>query len=241
TDVEAFFYTELFLNVFYGCLAYIDGFCGVSHLFGEFEAKFIDVRDHNVPCAGVFRDRCGHYADRPGARDQNVFAENLEGKRGMHRVAERIEYRGDIRVDVRFVLPDIRHRHSDIFGKTAVRIYADAFRVRAKISPARHTVPAASANKMAFAAYDVADREIDDVAADLNDLAGEFVADDGRDRDRFLRPRVPIVNVQVSSADAAAFYADHHVIYAKRRLRDVLDPEAGFCFALYDCFHLCDL
>ena len=45
-------------------------------------------------------DRPGHDSDRPGARDQHVFASEIEGEKGVDGVSERIEDRADIDVDI---------------------------------------------------------------------------------------------------------------------------------------------
>ena len=59
---------------------------------------------------GVAGDGRRHQADRPGARDQHVLAEDGERERGVHGVAERVEDRGDVLVDARPVVPDVGHR-----------------------------------------------------------------------------------------------------------------------------------
>ena len=60
--------------------------------------------------AGVADDRGRHQADRSGAGDQHVLAEDREGERRVDRVAERVEDRGDLVVDARPVVPDVGHR-----------------------------------------------------------------------------------------------------------------------------------
>ena len=67
------------------------------------------------------RDRRRHDADRPGAGDQHVLADEIEGERGMDGVAERIEDRAELVIDVvgqrhdveRRDLHDIRQRRRE--------------------------------------------------------------------------------------------------------------------------------
>ena len=69
-------------------------------------------------------------------------------------------------------------------------------------TPASYAVAAPTANKMTFAAHEVAYLEILDVQAEFHDLTDKLVADDQRDWDVGLCPRVPCVDVQVRPTDA---------------------------------------
>ena len=70
-----------------------------AHLACELQAIVVDVGDDDVARADEAHDRRGHDADRPGAGDQHVLADDVERERGVHGVAERIENRGDLIVD----------------------------------------------------------------------------------------------------------------------------------------------
>ncbi len=63
-------------------------------------SAFGSRHDHEAR-AGVAHDRGRHEADRPGAGDQHVLAEDRERERGVDRVAERVEDRGHVVVDAR--------------------------------------------------------------------------------------------------------------------------------------------
>ena len=78
----------------------------------------------------------------------------------------------------------------------------DALGPGALHAPAGNAVAAPPADQVALAAHEVAYLEVVDVDAELHDLADELVADDERDRDVRLRPRVPRIDVQVRPADA---------------------------------------
>lgn len=236
-DVEAFLHPEIFLDVFDRGLADIDGLCDVTHFLGELEAERVNVGDDNVAGTGVFRDRGGHNADRAGSGDEHVFAEHFEFESGVDGVAERIEDRGDVEVDLGLVLPNIGLWDGDELGEPAVRVYANPTGISAKGTLAGHAVSAASANQVTFDADNVTGCEVQHIRPYIYDLTNKFVADRRRHLDRLLCPRVPIINMQVRTADAPAFNAYHHVVDAHFRLGNILDPEARFSFALYDGFH----
>ena len=66
--------------------------------------------------------------------------------------------------------------------------------------------------------------KIDDVRADLHNLADEFMADGHGDRNGLAGPLVPIVDMNIGSANSGAVDADQNVVNANGRLGDVLDP-----------------
>ena len=66
----------------------------------ELEPVGVDVGDDDVAGADMAADRRRHDADRPGAGDQHVLADEIEGERRVHGVAERIEDGADLVVDL---------------------------------------------------------------------------------------------------------------------------------------------
>jgi hypothetical protein len=125
-----------------------------------------------------------HQPDRARADDEDVLAEDREAQRGVHRVPERIEDRRDLLVDPGPVVPDVRDRQHDLLREGAVAVDAEADRVRAEVVAARPAVPAAPADDVALAADESPGWRVADVAADLEHLADELVADDERRLDR---------------------------------------------------------
>ena len=53
-----------------------------------------------MPRADMARDGASHNSDRPRSSDENVLAHKIEGERGMDRIAERIENRAKLVIDV---------------------------------------------------------------------------------------------------------------------------------------------
>ena len=104
-----------------GVLVRIHGKRG-PHLSGQFQTKWIQIRDHHMPCTCVLHHRYRHDADRTGAGDEHVFAQNRKRKRGMNRISKRIEDRRNFLIDARMVPPDIGHRQRDQLGKGPGRL-----------------------------------------------------------------------------------------------------------------------
>ncbi len=143
-----------------------------------------------------------HEPDGPGAADQDVLAQGGERERGVDRVPERVEDRGHVLVDPRPVVPDVGHRQDHVLGEGAVASDAQADRVGAQVASTGEAMAAAAAHHVALAADEVARGETGDVAARLDDLADELVADDERRLDGPLGPRIPRVDMEVRAADA---------------------------------------
>ena len=236
-DIETFLHSELFLIIGDGNFRDVDGVFD-AHFVRQFEAFRINVGDDDVPCARVFGDRRRHNADWSRAGNQHVFAENFKRERGVNGVTERIENRGDFEVDLRVVLPNIRHRNSHIFGKTAVRIHADTERIRAFKPATCKTIPTPTTNEMTFDRDFIAHKKITDIRADLNDFADDFMSENRRNLLSWtLRPSVPIPNVNISSANPRFQNADQNIVNPKRRFGNVFEPQTRFRFAFYNCFH----
>jgi hypothetical protein len=185
----------------------------------------------------VFHDGGSHDADGAGAGDQNVFAEHVEGEGGVNGIAEWVEDGGDFTIDVRLVMPDIRHGDRDKFGECAGAIDADSPGVSAKMAASGETVAAASAHDVAFGTDDVAGVEVLHVRADLDDFTDELMADSHGDGNGLLRPGVPLVDVQVGAADAGLVDANEDVVDGDGRDGHVLQPQARFLLRLHECFH----
>src|SRR5439155_12028659 len=98
-------------------------------------------------------------------------------------------------------------------------------------------IPASAADHVTLAANDLADVEVLDVGADLDDLADELVADNHGDRDRLLGPGIPFVDVQVGAADAGAQDLDKDIVDADSRDWNLIQPQANVGFLLDERLH----
>ncbi len=194
-DIEALDHPEVGLDVGQRPLARVDD-DRCTHLFREVPPEGVRLADDDVSGAGVADDSRRHQPDRSGADDEHVLAQDREGEGRVDGVAERVEDRGDLLVDPRPVVPDVRHRQHDLLGERAVASNAQPDRVGAEVPAAGEAMAAAAADDVAFAAHDVARVEVGDVAADLDDLADELMADDERRLDRPLPPTGPTIRCE---------------------------------------------
>src|SRR5271166_1194318 len=98
-------------------------------------------------------------------------------------------------------------------------------------------IAAASAGDMALTAHDVAGIEVVYVRPDLDDLSDKLMPDGHRHGDCFLRPLVPLKDVNVGSADAGMAHADEHIVDADGGFSDVFEPQSALGAALYQSLH----
>ena len=173
----------------------------------------------------------------PGPGDQHVLADKIEGKHGMDRVAERIEDRAELVVDVVGQRHDVERRHPHIFGKGARNVDANPARVRIEMIAAAARRPALHADHMALTRHALADLKTSHIGPKFGDLARVFVAHGHRRRDRLLRPLVPIEDMDVGAADAGLVYLDQYIVGANLGDRLLLEPQARLRLFLDEGFH----
>ena len=230
-------HAELLLHVGQRRLARIDGERD-AHLPRQLEPVGVHVGDDDVARPGVAHDGRGHEADRAGAGDEHVFAEHVEGERGVDGVAEGIEDGGHVRVDP--------------VGR-APRRWSSAGRCTRRRRPARLTpTPWVSLHRCRRPARQLRQRPQTTWPSPLTISPGwksvtleptstisptNSWPDDHRHGDGLRRPVVPLVDVQVGAADAGAQDLDEHVVDAELRLGHVVEPEPAFGPALDQRFH----
>ena len=190
-----------------------------------------------MPRADMASDCAGHDADRAGPGDQHILAHEVEGERGMDRVAERIEDRAEFIVDVVGQGHDVERGHPHEFGEGAGDVDADAARLGIEmIAPAARR-PAPHADHVAFARHPLADLEPLDVGADGGDLARIFMPDRHRRRDRLPRPFVPVEDVDVGAADPGLVHFDQNIIRPDLGDRLIGEPQARLRLLLDEGAH----
>ncbi len=80
--------------------------------------------------------------------------------------------------------------------------------------PSGEAIPTMPAGDVTLADDEIAAGEPFYVIAHAIDNADKLMADDHRHRNRFLRPRVPVVDVHVRAADGCFQHADQHIVAA---------------------------
>ena len=185
----------------------------------------------------VPRDRRRHDADRPGSGDEDVLADQVEREGGVHGVAERVEEGGDVVGDLLGNPEDVHRRDRDEFGEAAGALHAQADRVAAQVALPGAAVAAMAAGDVPFGADPFTPGEAGHRASDGRDLAGELVADDHRHRDGFLRPRVPVEDVDVGAADRRLPDPDEQVVGPELGDGDFREPQTRLALRLDQRLH----
>src|SRR5439155_397848 len=116
-------------------------------------------------------------------------------------VAQRVLDAGDVRRKAGVVLPGARLRHDHVAAEAAVDIDPEDPRVRTYVLLIVPALVAMAANPVRFAAHEVSRLQRDHVFADLDDLAGKLMAHDPWWLHPLRGPRVPVVYMEVGSAD----------------------------------------
>ncbi|CNV03188.1 Uncharacterised protein [Salmonella enterica subsp. enterica serovar Bovismorbificans] len=93
THIESFGHSQLRHDVVQALFRDVDR-AGDAHFARQLQTVFIDVSNHHMTRANMFRHRGGHYADWPRPRYQYIFADKIERQRRMHRITKRVENRG---------------------------------------------------------------------------------------------------------------------------------------------------
>src|SRR5579862_8731481 len=192
-------------------------FRGIEHVVGlhfacDAGAVLVDFDRENRSCADGFCDCYGEEADRAAAGDGNTFRGDLSGEHGVDGVTERIENRSVVEGDGGIELPDIRLRNDDIFGEGSVGVDADNFHVLADVGLAGSALQALAAGHVHFRGHEVAFLDAGDLVAEGGDLATEFVPGNERRVDPVLRPAVPVVDVQIGTANGGNLNLDEDFV-----------------------------
>ncbi len=229
TDVKAFGHAQLCHHIGQALFGDIHR-AGDAHFARQRQAVFVHVGDHDVARAHVFRDCRRHNTDWACARDQHVFTHQIEGERGVHRVAERVEDGGQIVRDIVRDFERVERRDHQIFREAARTVYAHTDGIAAQVSTSTATVTAVAAGNVAFTGDAVTNFKAFHFLADPDHFADIFVAHNHRHRDGFLRPLVPVVDVNVSTTDGCFTNFDQQIVMTDFRLRHVGHPNPFFCF-----------
>jgi hypothetical protein len=179
----------------------------------------------------------GDDADRAGAGDQHVLADQVELERAVRGVAVRIEESGELGRNLVRDRPQVRGRHRDVLGERAGAVDADADRVRTQVLLAGAAVAADAADDMAFGRDALPQCIPAHARTHVDDAADELVADDQTRLDHALRPLVPLVDVQVGAADRGLFELDEHLVRPDLGQRHLLHPDALGGLALDQRLH----
>ena len=148
----------------------------------------------------------------------------------MHRVAERVEDGGQVVRDIVRDFERVKRRDHQVFREAARAVYAHANGITAQVRTSAAAVTAVAAGNMAFTGDAIANLEAFHFLADTHHFTDIFVTDNHRYRNGFLRPLVPVVDVNVSTADGGFTNFDQQIVMTDFRLRHVGHPNPFFRF-----------
>src|SRR5205823_13593137 len=158
-------------------------------------------------------------------------------KRRGDRVAYRIEagqlIERDRRIRVLAVVLWDRYK----FRPCAGSLHAHALCVGAKVTSSREAIATMSTGDVPLAYHEIALRESFHMIAYIVDNADELMADRHGNRDRFLRPRIPVVDMNVSPTDRRFQNANEHLVAVDFRNRNFFEPQPRLGFGLHDGLH----
>ena len=99
------------------------------------------------------------------------------------------------------------------------------------------TIAAVPTGNVSLAHDEIAARKAFHVITYSLNGADKLVANRHRHRNRFLRPRIPIVDMHVSPADRGLQHTNEHVVALSFWNRNLFKPETRLGFGLYDGLH----
>ena len=136
----------------------------------------------------------------------------------MDGIAEWIEYCRRFKIHFCAVPPDIAHRQHNIFREGSIPVNADTHGVRAEVPPPGQTIATPPADYVTLAAHNIAGTKVLHIRSHLDNLTHKFVADDQGHGNRCAGPLIPLVYVQIGSADSGTENADLHVVKTYLRI-----------------------
>ena len=229
TDIKAFGHAQFshhIIKVFFRDV----NRTGDTHFARQLKAVFVNIGDHHIACTNVFRHRRSHNTYRTCTRNQHIFAHQIERQRGMHGVTEGIKNGSQIIGDIVGDFESVERRNHQILGEAARTVNADADRVAAQMGTTATTVATVTAGDMAFARNAIADFEAFHFLTNTYHFTDIFMAYDHRHRDGFLRPLIPVIDVNVSPADGCFTDFNQQIVMPEFRYRNVGHPDALFRF-----------
>ena len=189
-----------------------------AHPRRDLAAVRVGLADDDVAGAGVADDRGGHQADRAGADDEHVLAEDRERERGVDRVAEGVEDRGDLRVDAGPVVPDVRRPAGRRARRTRRRVRRPSpieFAQRCR-RPARQWRQRPQTTWPSPLTMSPSAKSGTLLPTSTTSPTNSWPTIERR-LDRLRRPGVPRLDVEVGAADARLVDPDQDVVDAHRR------------------------
>src|SRR5262249_32959179 len=145
----------------------------------------------------------GEQTDGTGSGDRYGFRRDLAGEHGVHSISQRIENRSVLLGNGWIQLPDVGFWDLYELCEGAVSIHADDFYELADVRVAGTALQALAACDVHLGGNEISLFDAGDFAAVCDHLAAKFVSRDERRTYAALGPTIPIVDMQIGTADGS--------------------------------------
>src|SRR5262249_49151230 len=167
----------------------------------KFAAMIVDLQGKDLARAAGPRHGDGKQPDGPATDHRYCLSRDLTGQDRVHGVSKGIEHAGVVGRYLRIDLPDVRFGEFYVLGESAVGVDADDLHVLADVRFAGPALIALAAGDMHLRRHKIAFLDCGDVLAPGNDVPAEFMSGDQGRLDAVLRPLVPVINMEIGTAD----------------------------------------
>ena len=191
----------------------------IRHLRRQRQPRRVHIRDHHMPRPHMPRHRRRHDPDRPRPGDQHVLAHQIEPQRRVHRIAQRIENRPDLVIDLIRQGHHVERRQPQIFGESPRLVDPDPPRRRVEMELPRPDLPRQLADQMPLARTALPDLQPLHQRPLGDDLPGKLMPGHQPHRHRPRRPVVPVPDMDVGAADPGLLHLDQHILRPDLRHR----------------------
>ncbi len=99
------------------------------------------------------------------------------------------------------------------------------------------TISTSTTDDMSFARHNLSRKEIVNVRADFDDLSNELVADYHGHGNRLLSPSIPLIDVQIGSANSRPVDSYQDIVDTDLRFWNIFQPKPRFRFPFDERFH----
>src|SRR4030095_3762623 len=129
----------------------------------------------------------------------------------------------------------LRERHK--FRPRTRTIHSHALRVWTKMAAPSEAIATMSTRDVTLAAHQVSFCKTFDVTTYTIDNANKLMANGHRHWNGFLRPIIPVIDVQIRAADRGFQHSDEHIIAANLWNRNVLQPQTWLAPGFHNGHH----
>ena len=185
-----------------------------THLLRNFKAIVAEVSHHDVLRTSKLSDCRSHCTDKTSTCNQYVFAEEGERKCSVSSITEGVHDSRHIVRDTIVELYYVAFGDAEIFRKRTITVYTYADAVFTNVLQTTAAVTAMTTSDVTFTRYAVAHLNITHSGTYFGNNAYVFVTNGHGSLNCLLAPFVPLVDVQVSTANSSLLNLNENVVHA---------------------------